>query len=63
MFAHTIDRIDQLKEFGVTVYLADHDGVDLKLLRQVVRHAASRSDRSKHNQRCFLYRYEVHLVP
>lgn len=54
--------IDQLKEFGITVYLAEHDSVDLSLLRQVVRHvAASKSDPTKsryENQRCLLYRDE-----
>ena len=52
--------IDQLKEFGITVYLVDSDNVDVALLRQVVEHvSASRSDRSKStyaNQRCLLYR-------
>ena len=52
--------IDQLKEFGITVYLAEHDSVDKSLLTQVVKHvSASKSDRSKsdyENQRCLLYR-------
>lgn len=52
--------IDQLKEFGIMVYLVDSDNVDLALLRQVVEHvSASRLDRSKNtyaNQRCLLYR-------
>ncbi len=55
--------IDQLKEFGITVYLAQPDHVDVLLLRQVVRHcSASRLDRSKFpykNQCCLLYRDEV----
>ncbi|KAL9182919.1 hypothetical protein ACHAXT_004198 [Thalassiosira profunda] len=52
--------IDQLKEFGITVYLAEHDSVDMFLLKQVVQHVSvSKSDRSKsryENQRCLLYR-------
>ncbi|KAL7528459.1 hypothetical protein ACHAXR_002458 [Thalassiosira sp. AJA248-18] len=52
--------IDQLKEFGITVYLAEHDCVNVSLLKQVVQHvAASKSDRSRspyENQRCLLYR-------
>ena len=52
--------IDQLKEFGITVYLAEHDSVNVSLLKQVVQHVAvSKSDRSKsayENQRCLLYR-------
>ena len=55
--------IDQLKEFGITVYLAQPDHVDESLLRQVVQHcSASRLDRSKapyENQRCLLYRDET----
>mmetsp|Transcript_24833 Transcript_24833/g.45680 ORF Transcript_24833/g.45680 Transcript_24833/m.45680 type:complete len:207 (+) Transcript_24833:1415-2035(+) len=54
--------IDQLKEFGITVYLAEYDSVDMFLLKQVVQHVtASKSDRSKshyENQRCLLYRDE-----
>ena len=54
--------IDQLKEFGITVYLAEHDSVDMYLLKQVVCHVqASKSDRSKslyETQRCLLYRDE-----
>ncbi|KAL7545835.1 hypothetical protein ACHAWF_009185 [Thalassiosira exigua] len=54
--------IDQLKEFGITVYLAEHDGVDLPLLRQVVRHAAASAastSGSVHGRlRCLLYRDE-----
>lgn len=54
--------IDQLKEFGITVYLAEHGSVDMYLLKQVVNHAsASKSDRSRtqyENQRCLLYRDE-----
>ena len=55
--------IDQLKEFGITVYLAQLEHVDVVLLRQVVHHcSASRLDRSKspyENQRCLLYRDET----
>jgi len=54
--------IDQLKDFGVTVYLADHDSVDIGVLRKVVEHVSKNcNDRSKHhldNQRCLLYRDE-----
>ena len=54
--------IDQLKEFGITVYLAEHDCVSMSLLKQVVSHVAvSKSDRSKSQyelQRCLLYRDE-----
>jgi hypothetical protein len=52
--------IDQLKEFGITVYLAEHDTVNIALLKQVVSHVTvNRNDRSKEpheNQRCILYR-------
>ena len=55
--------IDQLKEFGITVYLAQPGHVDVLLLRQVVQHcSASRLDRSKspyENQRCLLFRDEI----
>ncbi|KAL3817296.1 hypothetical protein ACHAXA_003217 [Cyclostephanos tholiformis] len=55
--------IDQLKEFGITVYLAQPEHVDVLLLRQVVQHcSASRLDRSRspyENQRCLLYRDET----
>lgn len=54
--------IDQLKEFGITVYLAEYGSVDMYLLRQVVQHVSlSKLDRSKseyENQRCLLYRDE-----
>lgn len=54
--------IDQLKEFGITVYLAEHGCVDMFLLKQVAQHvSALKSDRSKSqykNQRCLLYRDE-----
>ena len=52
--------IDQLKEFGVTVYLAEYETLDIKLLKQVILHATvNKNDRSKdpqENQRCLLYR-------
>lgn len=52
--------IDQLKEFGITVYLAEHDTVNMKLLRQVISHvSANKNDNSRErheNQRCILYR-------
>ena len=52
--------IDQLKEFGITVYLAEHDTVNITLLKQVISHVTvNRNDRSKEpheNQRCILYR-------
>ena len=52
--------IDQLKEFGITVYLAEHDTVNTALLKQVISHVTvNRNDRSKEpheNQRCILYR-------
>lgn len=52
--------IDQLKEFGITVYLAEHDTVNIALLKQVISHVTvNRNDRSKEpheNQRCILYR-------
>ena len=54
--------IDQLKEFGITVYLAEYGSVDMHLLQQVVQHvSASKLDRTKsqyENQRCLLYRDE-----
>lgn len=54
--------IDQLKEFGITVYLAEPGSVDMFLLKRVVQHVQqSKSDRSKslyENQRCLLYRDE-----
>jgi len=54
--------IDQLKEFGITVYLAEHGSVDMFLLKQVVHHVtASKTDRSRSRyecQRCLLYRDE-----
>ncbi len=54
--------IDQLKEFGITVYLAEYGSVDMFLLKQVVQHvSASKLDRSKsqyENQRCLIYRDE-----
>mmetsp|Transcript_15381 Transcript_15381/g.26265 ORF Transcript_15381/g.26265 Transcript_15381/m.26265 type:complete len:455 (+) Transcript_15381:144-1508(+) len=52
--------IDQLKEFGITVYLAEHDTVNIALLKQVISHVTvNRNDRSREpheNQRCILYR-------
>ncbi|KAL7498224.1 hypothetical protein ACHAWT_007240 [Skeletonema menzelii] len=52
--------IDQLKEFGITVYLAEHDTVNLTLLKQVISHVTvNKNDRSRdphENQRCILYR-------
>jgi hypothetical protein len=52
--------IDQLKEFGITVYMAEHDTVNIELLKQVITHVTlNRNDRSKEpheNQRCILYR-------
>ena len=54
--------IDQLKEFGITVYLAEYGSVDMFLLKQVVQHvSASKLDRMKShydNQRCLIYRDE-----
>ncbi|KAL3769351.1 hypothetical protein ACHAW5_008779 [Stephanodiscus triporus] len=54
--------ISQLKEFGITVYMAEPDHVDRFLLSRVVRHVqASSLDGSKspyYHQRCLLYRDE-----
>jgi len=44
--------IDQLKEFGITVYIAEHGSIDMYLLQQVVQHAMS----CKSTKRCLLYR-------
>ena len=52
--------IDQLKDFGITVYLAEQDSVNIDILTKVVQHASTaNTDRSRpdyENQRCLLYR-------
>lgn len=47
--------IDQLKDFGITVYLTEQANINLSILKKVVEHA-SNNDRSKEHQRCLLYK-------
>ncbi|KAL7489651.1 hypothetical protein ACHAW6_015301 [Cyclotella cf. meneghiniana] len=50
--------IDQLKDFGITVYLTERGNVNYPILRKVVEHASKSKASGSKNARCFLYKDE-----
>lgn len=50
--------IDQLKDFGITVYLTEHGNINYPILRKVVEHASKSKANGSKNARCFLYKDE-----